>query len=102
MLRIVRVPGRNGEMHPLVTSVSLLSGHIPNEYYLISFDTAEGLGFSAGRCMFNALSDVVILDSILGEITEVTYTMYSLHNILLSFSLVPTTIQASIITLVIL
>ena len=50
--------------------------------------------------MFNVLSDVVILDSILGEIAEITHTMYSLHNILLSFSHVPTTIQASIITLV--
>ena len=52
--------------------------------------------------MVNVLSDVVVLDSILGEITEVTHTMCSLHNNLLSFSLVPTTIQASIITLVIL
>ena len=44
----------------------------------------------AGRCMVNVLSDVVVLDSILGEIAEITHIMYSLHNILLSFSHVPT------------
>ena len=40
--------------------------------------------------MVNVLSDVVVLDSILGEIAEITHIMYSMHNILLSFSHVPT------------
>ena len=83
----------------------LVPGHIPNEYYLIWLDNAEGFQYfydgllsglrhfimdlPAGRCMVNVLSDVVVLDSILGEIAEITHIMYSLHNILLSSVMFP-------------